>query len=175
MNKFNNKILFNIIGFYLCWWISIFGAANNNNFIGPIFVLIFLLVHFLYVVNQKNEIIFILICFFIGLFVETCFLKFNVIDYRGYLPNKFNIAPLWVVFLWMCFGSSISQSFKWAKGNYFYLSLLGVVSGPIIYVSATKVEALYFNFSIYFNLMSVSIAWGIFVPLVVYISDQMVD
>ena len=175
MIKVNKKILFNIIGFYLCWWISIFGAANNYFFIGPVFVLFFLFFHFYYVVNQKKEIIFILICFFIGLFIDTCFLRFDVIDYKGTLPDNFNIAPLWVVSLWMCFGSSISHSFKWVKGNYIFLFFLGALSGPIIYASATKLEVLYFNYAIYINLISVSIAWGLFLPLVVYISDMLVD
>ena len=86
MTKLNKKILFNIVGFYLCWWASIFGAANNYFFIGPIFVILFLFFHFFYVINQKKEIIFILICFFIGLFIDTFFLRFNVIYYKGYFP-----------------------------------------------------------------------------------------
>ena len=175
MDKINKKIIFNISGFYFCWWISIFGAANNYFFIGPFFVMFFLMLHFFYVINQKKEIIFILICFFIGLLVDTFFLRFDVIDYKGYLPDNFNIAPLWVISLWMCFGSSISHSFKWVKGNYFFMSILGAVSGPLIYVSATKLEVLYFNYAIYINLISVSIAWGLFLPLVVYISDKLVD
>ena len=175
MDKINKKIIFNIAGFYFCWWISIFGASNNYFFIGPFFVMFFLMLHFFYVINQKKEIIFILICFFIGLLVDTFFLRFDIIDYKGYLPDNFNIAPLWVISLWMCFGSSISHSFKWVKGNYLLLSILGAVSGPLIYVSATKLEVLYFNYGIYINLICVSIAWGLFLPLVVYISDKLVD
>lgn len=175
MTKINKKILFNIVGFYLCWWASIFGAANNYFFIGPIFVILFLFFHFFYVINQRKEIIFILICFFIGLFIDTFFLRFNVIYYKGYFPDNFNIAPLWVVSLWMCFGSSISHSFKWIKGNYILLFFLGAFSGPLIYVSATKLEVLYFHYAVYVNLIIVSIAWGLFLPLVVYISDKLVD
>ena len=175
MDKINKKIIFNILGFYFCWWISIFGASNNYFFIGPFFVMLFLMLHFFYVINQKKEMIFILICFFIGLLVDTFFLRFNIIDYKGYLPDNFNIAPLWVISLWMCFGASISHSFKWVKGNYLLLSILGAVSGPLIYVSATKLEVLYFNYAIYINLISVSIAWGLFLPFVVYISDKLVD
>ena len=175
MKKLNKKILFNIIGFYFCWWASIFGATNKFYFIGPIFVSIFLLIHFLYVINQKKEIIFILICFFIGLLIDSFFLRFDIIHYKGYLPDNFNIAPLWVVSLWMCFGSSISHSFRWVKGNYMSLFLLGAVSGPLIYASATKLEVLYFNYAAYINLISVSLAWGVFLPFVVYLSDKIVD
>ena len=175
MSEINNKKLFNIVGFYLCWWVAILGAANSYFFIGPLFVMFFLFFHFFYVINQKKEIIFILICFFIGLFIDTFFLRFGVIDYKGLLPEKFNLAPLWVISLWMCFGSSISHSFKWVKGNYIFLFFLGAISGPLIYASATKLEVLYFNYSIYINLIIVSIAWGLFLPLVVYISDKLVD
>ena len=42
----NKKILFNIIGFYLCWWLSIYGASIEYYYLGPISVILFLLVHF---------------------------------------------------------------------------------------------------------------------------------
>ena len=54
------------------------------------------------------------------------------------------------------------------------LTLLGAISGPIIYFSASKTGALYFNVN-YFHLISIAVCWSIFLPLIVYISDRIVD
>ena len=62
----NNKTIFNIIGFYLCWWMSIYGAAIEIYYIGPVCVLLFLLVHYLKIIYHENEILFLLICLFVG-------------------------------------------------------------------------------------------------------------
>ena len=115
MKKINKKILFNIIGFYICWWGSILGAANDNYFIGPLFVVIFLFIHSIKVMHYSNEILFLVICYFIGFLIDTIFLRLNIINFNGYLPENYRLAPIWVTGLWVCFGASVSHSFKWIK------------------------------------------------------------
>ena len=169
-----NKILFNIIGFYICWFISIYAAANANYYLGPVSVLIFLLIHIKKIINYNREILFLLICYFIGFFIDTFFLRFGVIEYKGILSSKFNVAPVWVTCLWVCFGTSISHSFRWFKRQYLYLALLGAISGPIIYYSASSSGALNFIVNNY-HLLSVALCWSLFLPLIVFVSDRLVD
>ena len=140
----SKKILFNIFGFYFCWWISIYGASVEIYYLGPLSVLLFLFIHLYKIVYHKNEILFLIICFFVGATIDTLLLRFNVIEYDGFLPYYYDIAPLWVVCLWVCFGATISHSFKWVKRRYLLLSILGAMSGPIIYFSATKFNTLHF-------------------------------
>ena len=57
----NSKVTFNIIGFYICWWFSIFAAANENYYLGPVLVFIFLKINVLKVINYNHEILFLFI------------------------------------------------------------------------------------------------------------------
>ena len=170
----NKKILFNIIGFYLCWWISIYAAANENYYLGPLSVFLFLIIHIFKIMSYNKEIFFLLICYLIGFLIDTIFLRLEIIEYNGYLSDKFHVAPLWVTCLWVCFGSSISHSFRWFKRRYLTLAFLGSISGPIIYFSASKAGAL--NFSVNnFHLFSIGLCWSLFLPCIVFISDCLVD
>ena len=170
----NSKIIFNIIGFYVCWWFSVFAATKENYYLGPVLVFIFLIIHVLKVINYNHEILFLFICYLIGFFIDTLFLRLGIIEFSGYLSENFNIAPLWVTGLWVCFGACISHSFKWFKRRYTILTLLGAISGPLIYFSASKVEVLIFNTS-YYHLFSISFCWALFLPFIVFISDRIVD
>ena len=169
----NNKILFNIIGFYICWWVSIYGAIREIYYLGPLVVIVFLSIHALKVISYNSEILFLIVCYLIGFFIDTFFLRLGIIEYNGFLSENYNLAPIWVTFLWVCFGSSISHSFKWVKKQYKFLALLGVVSGPAIYFSASKAGVLLFNLN-YYYLFIVGACWALFLPLIVYISDRIV-
>ena len=175
MKRINKKILFNIIGFYICWWGSIFGAANDHFYIGPLFVLLFLFIHFYKIVYHKNEIAYLFICFCFGFIIDTIFLRMNIISYKGYLPDYFNIAPLWVVCLWVCFGATVYHSFSWVRRKYFTMSILGAMFGPLIYYSGAKLESLNFINNANSNIKIVAIAWAILIPLLVFISDRLID
>tara|TARA_Y100000996_G_scaffold380062_1_gene333709 strand:- start:1094 stop:1618 length:525 start_codon:yes stop_codon:yes gene_type:complete len=173
MKKINNKILFNIIGFYICWWISVYAATKEVYYAGPLIVIIFLFIHAFKVISYNTEILFLVICYLIGFLIDTFFLRLGIIEYKGLLPEKYNLAPVWVTCLWVCFGTSISHSFKWVRKQYKFLALLGAISGPIIYFSASKVGALLFNVN-YYYLFVVGLCWSLFLPLIVYISDRIV-
>ena len=60
MSEINNKKLFNIVGFYLCWLVAILGAANSYFFIGPLFVMFFFIFPFFlcYKSKKRNNIYF---------------------------------------------------------------------------------------------------------------------
>ena len=171
----NKKILFNIFGFYFCWWMSVYGAAVEMYYLGPLSVLLFLFVHLYKIVYHKNEILFLIICFFVGTVIDTLLLRFNVIQYNGLLPLYYEIAPLWVVCLWVCFGATILHSFKWVKGRYLLLSVLSAISGPLIYFSAAKFNTLHFINETSYKIIIISIIWAVFIPLLILISDQLVE
>ena len=171
----NKKILFNIVGFYLCWWISIYASNSGFFFIGPIFVMFFLGIHFYKIVYHKYEFYFLLICLIIGFGIDTFFLKYEIINYKGYLPQAYNIAPLWVSFLWVCFGATIYHSFKWVKTRYTLMGILSAISGPLIYLSAAKIGVVTILTTSNTYIVIISITWFIFIPLLIFISDKLVE
>jgi len=174
INAMNSKIVFNIIGFYICWWSTIYGVSIDYYFIGPVVVLIFLTIHLYKIVNHHQENIFLLICFILGLLIETIFLNLDIIIHKGLL-TKFYIAPLWSIMLWVCFGATISHSFKWMSQRYIESSILGALSAPIVYFSFRTFGIIEFGNSNLITGILVSIIWGISIPLFIKISDKKLD
>jgi len=174
MNIINKNIVINVIGFYICWWLTVLGAISGFYFIGPLVTFFFVVLHLYKVANHKKEDMFLIICFFLGLIIESVLLNSNVIIHKGFLVD-YNIAPLWSVSLWVCFGSTLFHSFKWLSKQYFISILLGLFSAPLIYFSMNSIGIIEFGMNkIYVGLIT-SFLWGIFIPLFIYISDRLLE
>ena len=39
------KSIINIIGFYICWWGCVLGAANGLPYLGPVLMILFLIIN----------------------------------------------------------------------------------------------------------------------------------
>lgn len=169
-----NSIIINVIGFYICWWLTIYGAVSQFYYIGPLATSIFIIIHLNKVANHKKEDIFLLISFFLGIFIESLLLNLNIIIHKGVLV-EYKIAPLWAVSLWLCFATTLLHSFKWLSKRYIVSSLLGLLSAPMIYFSMYSLDVVDFGVSKMFVILFTSILWALFIPLFIYISDKILE
>ena len=167
----NKKKLFNILGFYLCWWLSIYGANSENYFLGISVLLFYMVVHFIFISYNYIEYYYIFICFILGFSIDTILLNFNYIHYKGYLSEHFKLAPFWVVCLWVSFGLSIFHSFSFLRKKYLYTMILGMISGPLIYYSCSRLEIISFSVNQKNILIGISILWSVLLPVYVFIAD----
>ena len=175
IKKINYKIIINILGFYVCWWLSVYGAIQGEYFLGPKSLFFYIIIHFVFVVDNKIEYLYILICTLLAFLLDSILLNLNIIGYEGILSKKYNIAPLWVVSLWVSYALSIFHSFKILQKNYNSAKLLGFFSGPFIYFSFSQMGIIHFLFPPLFVLTLISILWIFMIPLYVYIADKLID
>ena len=169
-----NSVIINVIGFYICWWLTIYGAVSKLYYIGPVATFFFIIIHLGKLTNHKEEDIFLLISFFLGLFIETLLLNLDIIIHKGILV-KYNIAPFWSVSLWLCFATTLLHSFKWLSKRYLTSSLLGILSAPMIYFSMQSMGVVTFGVDKIIVIIFTSFLWGLFFPLFIYISDKILE
>ena len=176
MKKINPKTLINLLGFYICWWLCIYGATQELYTIGPVSVFLYIVIHFIYLSDNKLEYLYIFICFILGFFIDTVLLKLSIVKYSGFLPENYNLAPLWVVCLWLCFSLSIFHSFKVLQTRYKESMLLGLVSGPFIYCSFSKIGIITINdkYSLLFVLFFIAVLWMFLIPFYIFLADQLI-
>ena len=176
MKKKNSiKNIINIAGFYTCWWLSIYGASQESYFLGPISLLIYMIIHFIFLTENKVEYRYILICSILAFLFDTFLLNLNLIEYRGFLSENYQIAPLWVACLWISFSLSIFHSFKILQKKYKQSMFLGVLSGPFIYYSLSKIGIITLLYSSVSILILISISWMFIIPFYVFLADKLID
>ena len=168
--------IYNILGFKVCWWACVLGAVSNQKYLGPILVLIYLFIH-LYIMSvelRKAEIYLLLFAAILGTFVDSVFLNFNLLTYEGSYANISYIAPLWITAMWVGFTATLNHAFKKIIKKYYIQVILGLIFGPLAYITGNGLNAIIFNPDYSYNLILfiIAIAWGISFPLLCWTSNK---
>ena len=168
----NSFLIFNGLSFYIYWWVCFIGSSKEQYYYGPALGILYMLIHFFIIKDKYREFKYIFICMISGLIIETLMFKLNFISYKGLLSDKFNIAPLWIVILWMGFGTTIYHSFRWILKKYKLGFFLGAIFTPFFYISADKIGSISFNYSILTSYLILSFVWGFSLLFLIYIAEK---
>lgn len=154
------KNLFNLIGFQVSWWLCILGTNYQFPYIGPLSMLVFLLIHFLYYRVDKKELILILLVLLIGTLIDTLFAYSGMIDYKGVYSSSILLAPLWITAMWAGFASTVNHSMAWLKEKPLITFLMGLFAGPLAYFTAEKFGIIRINGPTIICTAALAIIWG---------------
>ena len=128
-------MLINMIGFNVAW----FGLIYLGNSFVPI-VLLMLLAHFKWLSKSKSEITLVFLVTLIGISVDSLFQLTNVFIF----PNN-NHIPVWLVFIWIGFATTISHSLSFLAAYKPLQLLLGFIMAPLSYKSGEMLCAVEFG------------------------------
>ena len=168
--------IFNVFGFKVCWWACVLGAVNNQKFLGPVLILIYLIIH-IYSIPTKtrnSEMYLLGIAAIIGTFVDSLLLNLNILSYEGMYSQISYIAPLWITGMWVGFTATLNHAFKNIMNKYFTQTILGVVAGPVAYATGNNLGAIKFSpqYNDSFTLLIIAIVWGVSFPILCWISNK---
>ena len=168
--------IFNVFGFKLCWWACVLETVNNQKFLGPLLISGYLTIHIFSISKnlRKAEIYLLLIAGILGTFVDSLLLNFNILSYEGMYDSINFIAPLWITGMWVGFTATLNHAFKNIMEKYFTQTILGIVAGPIAYITGNGLGAIKFNniYSDNFIILIIAVVWGISFPVLCLISNK---
>ena len=166
--------LINILGFQIGWWLCALGAKNSLDYIGPIYMLVFVALHLVCFSKKYSEFILIIIGMILGLVVDSSFKYFNIIDYLS-MNIESIFAPAWIVAMWAGFCATLNHSLSWLKNRLFASFILGAVFGPLSYIAGLNMDIIYFISSPVTASIILAITWGISIPFLFWINDKLHD
>jgi hypothetical protein len=107
-----------------------------------------------------------------GLIAETIILSAGLISFNAHWPHA-AIAPLWIVGLWMAFGTLIEPAFGWLRSRPLVASALGAAAGPISYSAAMRLGALYINQPEWLGVAAIGLTWAVAMPFALRLSIRL--
>jgi hypothetical protein len=156
------KNIINLILFQFSWWTCILGTANNLSYIGPLFMLLFLVLHLFYLNPNFQETKFVILIALIGTLVDTSLAGTGLISYEGvYSHSTRYLAPLWITAMWAGFAATVNHSMYWLNNRSVVAFLLGAIFGPLSYLTGSKFDVIHFHTSILNILLILAIIWGV--------------
>lgn len=161
----------NVVLLNLLWFASVIGAAND--LLWPAVLVLFLMLGFNYFCQSMKTIDFkiIVLSILAGLVFDGFLMYQGWIVYTSKELGLGPVPPLWIMVLWVGFGSSIRTGMQWLLKHPKIGGLLMFVAAPLSYVSAAKLGAVSL-IEIWQALLFIAISWCFYFTAVVYLIAQ---
>jgi hypothetical protein len=164
------KQIVNFIGFQAAWFAAVIGAAGGRYWPGPAACLFWLAVHVLITGHIKREILVAVMAFLLGMLIESLMAGTGVYTPQGVSAGRI-LPPLWMLALWINFGTLVNGSLSWLKGRYWFGAFLGALGGPAAYYSGHRLGALTFHPPLIPHLVVLGFAWAVALPLLFFLAE----
>ena len=175
MEKNRLFLFINGLSVYIYWWACFWGASIEKYYIGPLLAMMYFIFHFYIIKDKEKEFKYMLFCIFFGFLFESLFYYTGFMTYKGILPQKYSIVPIWVIILWSGYSLTVFHSFKWILGRYKIALIISCLFAPLIYLSANRVGSISFTISISNMYLILAFMWSLCFPLLIYIATKLND
>lgn len=163
-------LIINIAAFQAGWLLSVIGGAQQMPWLGPLVVALALAFHLRAARQPIEEFVLIAICALLGAAFDSVLVAAGWVTYKSGLVSD-NLAPYWIVTMWMLFATTLNVAFRWLQDKLVLAAVLGAISGPLSYYAGGKIGAIVFN-DFTAAMIGLGIAWAILLPLLLVIARQ---
>lgn len=157
-------IVSNLVLFKIVWLASLIGAGTQRPWLGLLLLLGFLAWHFRGSKSRVADALLLLTAALTGLVVDTLFIQAGFLIYAEPMPWA-QIAPFWILVMWMNFALTLNASMRWLQGRYIVSAMLGAIGGPLAYLAGIELGAAQWNAPPAAVMGSIGLTWAIAVPL----------
>ena len=168
MNSSASKLTINYLAFQAGWFACVLGAAKGYPMLGPIVVLVAVVWHLFHAQRPAKELTLLIFCALIGLVFDSLLLATGWVKFTNGMLLQ-NLAPYWMVALWIVFATSLNQSMAWLRGRPLLAAVFGAVGGPLSYLAGAKLGAMTLV-STMPALLALAVGWGLIMPILINLS-----
>jgi hypothetical protein len=169
----NKNNIINLVGFQLCWWACVLFAKTEYSYAGPFLMACFIFFHFWKISENNFEIKLILIFSLVGTTIDSLLMSSTILIYEGLYSPIIPIAPLWITAMWCGFSVTVNHSMLWLDKKWVLSFILGMVFGPLSYITAEKFGAISFSADIKIIVITLAIVWGLSMPFIYWVNNKL--
>lgn len=161
----------NFVLFQLGWFACVLGAAWGYPWAGPVFALVFVVVHLLLAARPGTELRMIGAVALLGCLIDSGQTLVGALVFPTTEGGpRVGVLPLWMVALWVMFAGTMNCSLQWMQRRFLLALVLGAVSGPLCFLAGQRLGALQFDPDLWFSLVSIGLCWGLLLPVVFWLA-----
>lgn len=159
--SYKARALFNLFSIYFGWWSAVMGPSYGYPWFGPIVIPAFALAHLIFSPTPYREAFFVFSLAPIGFLIDTAFIRASLFSIA---PEPTQIAPAWLVSLWVLLGFSF-EGLLAMRRHPLLIALAGLISGPFSYFFIDSMGVMSYRSPLWLALTLHGIAWIFLMPL----------
>lgn len=164
------RVASNIVFFQIGWFSCVLSAAAHRPWIGLLVAIAVVVTHVLRAPMPKMELTLVGLTLAIGLVFDSILVWQGWLIYSSGILLQ-NVAPYWIVSLWVLFATLLNVSLRWMRGRWLIAALLGALGGPAAYYGGLRFGALEFG-NMQAGLTALAVGWAVLTPLLLALSTR---
>lgn len=162
----------NIIGYQCVWLVAIWGASLGLWWPAALAMLPFA-AWILAREGARMDLMLMACVVPIGAAMDTLMAATGLLRYAAPVPSA-NLAPLWIVAIWMAFALTLRHTFRFLFGKPAWAALFGAIGAPLAYLGAGRGwHAVRFGHGPLAALATLAALWALALPTMLFIAQRL--
>lgn len=167
------SILVNAIAYQLVWFATVIGAGDGWWWAGPAAAAVFATWQLATSRCRRADAWLLVAAGFTGALLDSIWAFTGLLAFASPVPSA-QLAPVWIVTLWMSFALTFNHSLAMLKSRLWLAAALGALGGPIAYaISGRAWNAVMFDAAPGPALLALGAAWAIATPLLMQLARML--
>lgn len=165
MNLWINAVLYQAT-----WLAAIAGAGHGWWWAGPAALAVFGAWQLMVSMQRRADLLLLVCAAVIGFIVDSTLVQAGLLAFAAPVPWA-QLAPVWIVALWMSFALTLNHSLAYLKSHLALAAVLGAVGAPVAYwIAAHAWQALHFVATPKLALGALALAWAVLAPALCWLA-----
>jgi len=168
---FRAPILINAMLFQITWFACVIGSAKGL-FWPALLACSILAIYQLHPARRYySDFKLVALSIIMGLIVDTIWIQSDLMVFTDPRPSS-NVAPAWIILLWIAFALTINHSLAWLKAHPILPVVMGLLGGPLSYLAGLKLSAVEFHADTVQITVCLGLAWALSLVILVKASES---
>jgi len=164
--NYAGRSLLSFASFNLGWWACALGPKYQIEWLGPVFMPLWLGLHIYFSPTKLGEALFFTLLAVLGFAIDTGLIYAGIFR----INPETVFTPAWLVCMWMLLGLTF-ESMLVMRRNIWLVCLMGVLSGPLSYLFAQAVNILNYSEPRWVSMILHALLWAAMMPLLFALRD----
>lgn len=163
-------LVFNFAAFQIGWFACVLGGAHGAPLLGPAVVVAIVAVHLFHSARPSREALLIGTAGLVGASWDSALVAAGWIAYPSGTVAA-NLAPYWIVAMWMLFATTLNVSLRWLRSRWALAAALGGIAGPLAFYGGAELGGVTF-LEMEAGLVALGIGWAVMMPLLTLLAAR---
>ena len=162
--------IINFVLFQAGWLLTVTSGAGTWYMTGPLFAIGVVWWHLEKAKKPGIEGLLLFLICIVGFSLDSVLVSAGVLQFQNGQIYSF-LAPVWMLALWLLFGTTLNVSLRWLKGRPGLAALFGAVGGPLAYFAGEKLGAVIIPDAVTAAL-ALAVCWSALMPVLMLLSKR---
>ena len=165
----STSVIINAVLFQCAWFACVLGSAKGLTWPAALCFIALAIFQLQNKRRHSTDVRLLFVSVLLGLLIDSFWINAGIMSFTESSPVP-QLAPAWIILLWMSFALTINHSLKWLNKHPALPIFMGLIGGPLSYLAGLKFGAVEYLQSTLLTSILLGLAWAASLTVLVKLS-----